>query len=250
MEEHYLDDFRLKGPLRSFVKSQLGTLRKWDRTTARRVDLFIANSKATQERIRRFYGRESIVLHPPVDESFFTIPLSNPNPNPNPYFLAVGRLVPYKRFDLLIELANAEKLTLKIVGSGPDAPRLKRLAGSTVEFLGYVPDEALPTLYRDATAFLYPTYEDAGIALLEAQACGTPAVAFGRGGALDTVIDGETGILFKKQDLESLHVALKRLEGMRFDPEKLRAHARKFSSERFRGRLREIVTSSVEAKPQ
>lgn len=246
MEERYLSDFHLHGPLRSLAKRELEKLRRWDLSTSKRVDLFIANSRTTQERIRKFYGRESAVLHPPVDERFFEKGARNPHekvPGTFSYYLAVGRLVPYKRFDLLIEVANDLRLPLKIAGEGPDAVKLKRMAGETVELLGHVPDEALPALYSGATAFLYPTHEDAGIAVLEAQACGTPVIALGKGGALETIEEGKTGIFFGKQRPEDLRDALLRCEKITFDPAFIREHARKFGSSRFRRRLEEIVTS-------
>ena len=271
MEEQYLDDFGLVGPVRSFVKWQFQKMRQWDLTTSHRVDLFIANSRTTQERIARVYNRESIVLHPPVEDRFFQIPLkekgqrtrdyglgtknlgvrqlsSIPIPLslvPSPYFLALGRLVPYKRFDLLIETANALSLPLRIAGVGPDLARLKRRAGHTVEFLGYVPERNLPELYRDAEALLFPVEEDAGIAPLEAQACGTPVIAFRKGGVLDTVREGETGTFFELQSVEALSGALERFQKMSFDPEVVRGHARQFGSDKFRGKLREIVSQQL-----
>lgn len=243
MEESYLDDLGLKGPLRSFVKWQFGKLRHWDRTTAKRVDLFIANSQTTQERIKRYYGRESVILHPPVDDRFFQLPAGNNAKRT--FFLIVGRLVPYKRIDLLIQTANQEKFPLKIAGTGPEEAKLKRLAGPTVEFLGYIEDTKLPLLYASAKAFLFPVHEDAGIVPLEAQACGTPVIAFGKGGALDTVVEGETGLFFKKQTVDHVAEAIKKFESMEFDSEKIREHARKFSGEKFREQLREIVESTT-----
>ena len=250
MEERYLDDLRLKGPFRSFVKWQFKKIRQWDLTTAKRVDLFIANSRHTQERIRRTYGRESIVLHPPVDDRFFHASLQTRKPEnqKTPSFLSVGRLVPYKRFDLLIEAANALRFPLTIAGEGPDEARLKSLAGPTVTFLGFVAEKDLPALYGGASAFLFPTHEDAGIVPLEAQACGTPVIAFKKGGVLDTVEEGKTGIFFEKQTVAALSEALERFQKMTFDPAVIREHARKFSSERFRTRLKEIVEQEMKER--
>lgn len=254
MEEEYLDDFRLWGPLRALVRHELAKLRAWDLTTAKRVDQFVANSHAVAERIQRIYGRESIVLPPPVDERFFGESrimnqelgwrkILKPDSKflIHDSFLAVGRLVPYKRFDLLIEAANAAKFPLKIVGEGPDERRLKHLAGSTVSFLGHVPDEELPALYQSARALLFPVHEDAGVVPLEAMASGTPVIALKKGGALDTVMDDVTGIFFDEQTVPSLLDAMKKFETMRFDADVLREHARQFSSVRFRERMRKIV---------
>lgn len=247
MEEEYLKDFGLRGPLRILAKRELKKLRSWDMSASKRVDIFIANSQSIAQRIKTIYGRESIVLTPPIHDRFFEGWGSgsgwdpNPNPNPNPYFLAVGRLVPYKKFDLLIKTANAMKLPLKIAGAGPEGSRLKKMAGPTVEFLGRVSDEALPGLYAHARAVLFPVHEDAGLVPLEAQACGTPVIALRKGGALDTVIEGKTGLFFDAQTVEALQEAIRRFEGMRFDSTLLREHARQFSSERFRSKLKDII---------
>lgn len=243
MEEEYLDDFKLHGPLRVFAKRQLRKIREWDLTTAKRVDQFIANSHEVAERIRRHYGRESIVLHPPVDDRFFSslstihYPLSS--------FLTVSRLVPYKRTALLIKVANKLKFPLTIVGEGPEEKHLKQIAGPTVTFLGKVGDEELPALYANAKALLFPVHEDAGIVPLESQACGTPVIALKKGGTLDTVVENETGVFFEEQTEESLIDAIERFEGMQFDESMIREHAKKFSSTKFREMFAEIVEEMV-----
>jgi len=254
MEEEYLRDFNVPKLIRGRVKRELSKLRRWDMTSAQRVDLFIANSTTTQERIRRLYARDSIVIPPPVGDRFL-----HPHPNPLPqtgeggpedrvrgYFLAVGRLVPYKRFDLLIDLANALKLPLKIAGRGQDEARLKRMAGPTVEFLGFIPDDELPSLYANAEALFFPQYEDAGIVLLEAQACGTPVIAYRAGGAMDAVVEGKTGIFFADQTTDSLSQALERFRTMTWDRANIRAHAAKFSQEAFRRKMQQAVNGAYE----
>jgi glycosyltransferase involved in cell wall biosynthesis len=238
MEEKYLDDFGLFGPFRSFVKWNLKKLRHWDRTTSRRVDQFIANSSTTQKRIERVYGRDSIVLHPPVNDKFFE---RNNTETKEDYFLTVGRFVPYKKIDLLIEAANTKKFKLKIAGSGPEESRLRKMAGPTVEFLGYVPEEDLSDLYAKARAFLFPAEEDAGIVPLEAQACATPVIAYGKGGVLDTVVDHETGIFFSDHTAESLVGAIDEFEKINFDSNLIMEHAKRFSGENFRRKLRKII---------
>lgn len=247
MEEKYLDDFRIPKMLRSPIRRRLKRLRRWDLSTAKRVDVFIANSEETQERIRKIYGRESLLLPPPVDSRFFAHPLPSGEKN---YFLALGRLVPYKRFDLLIETANAMQFPLKIVGRGQDEVRLRALAGPTVEFMGFVPDQDLPGLYAGALAILSPQHEDAGIVPMEAQASGTPVIAYDRGGARDTVREGVTGIFFAEQTASALVEAMKRFETQRFDPEKIRAHARQFDASNFRKNLERIVREAVEERVQ
>lgn len=239
MEKQYLQDFRVPKFLQRRVRAELSRLRRWDLTTAKRVDVFIANSTETQDRISRIYGRESVVIHPPADGIFLETPLAAP-PADAP-FLAVGRFVPYKRFDLLIEIANARKLPLTIAGTGQDEKRLRAMAGPTVRFAGFVPETELPALYTSARALLFPPYEDAGIVPLEAQATGRPVIAYARGGARDTVIEGETGTFFAEQTAASLGDALDRFGTMRFDHAAIRAHAAEFSSQRFRAAIKNAV---------
>ncbi len=239
MEEEYLEDFKVPRLLRPAVRKQLKHLRRWDLQTAKRVDAFLANSTETQKRIRRIYARESTVIPPPVDDRFFAAPL--PPMAGRRGFLAVGRLVPYKKFDLLIAVANALKIPLTIAGRGQDEKRLRGLAGPTVTFRGFVPDGELPSLYAEAAAVLFPQYEDAGIVPMEAQACGTPVVAYGAGGALDSVQDGVTGVFFKEQDEASLTEALRRFASVTFDPDVIRGHAKRFSASHFRKTIRAAV---------
>ena len=261
MEEEYLDDFKLWGPMRAYAKHQLKKIREWDMTTAKRVDQFIANSHEVAERIRRHYGRESIVLHPPVDDRFFDSgkrgeeergkrkvencpPLSSFHSTLSS-FLTVSRLVPYKRTDLAIHVANKLKLPLTIVGEGPEEKHLKQIAGPTITFLGHVSDGDLPSLYANARALLFPVHEDAGIVPLESQACGTPVIALRKGGTLDTVVEDKTGVFFDGQTEESLIDAIRRFEGMEFDEEVIREHAKKFSSSSFRNQLQKIIDGAT-----
>lgn len=242
MEEQYLNDFRIHGPLRWAMRRELKRLRRWDLATARRVDAFIANSYETQERIRRIYGRDAIVVPPPVEDRFFRVPLDH---HPRSYYLAIGRLVPYKRFDLLIAVANALRLPLTIAGRGREEQRLRALAGPTVTFAGFVPDEALPSLYAGARALLFPQHEDAGIVPLEAQACGTPVIAYGRGGALDSVRDGSTGMLVSDQTVDAFVAAIRSFDGRAWSASAIREHARGFCEAAFAQSMREIVERTV-----
>jgi glycosyltransferase involved in cell wall biosynthesis len=236
MEETYLEDFGVPRILRPKIKRMLARLRRWDLQTAKRVDRFIANSSETQRRIARIYARESVVIPPPVEDRFFASVMQPAQGRAG--YLAIGRLVPYKKFDLLIALANELKLPLTIAGRGQEEAMLRRMAGPTVTFLGFVPDAELPALYASAKAVLFPPHEDAGIVPLEAQACGTPVIAFGSGGALDTVKDDETGVFFKEQTVSSITDAIHRFESLTFDPEKIREHAKQFSAKRFRERIK------------
>lgn len=248
MEDEYLQDFRVPRFLRRTVKNQLRRLRRWDLSTAKRVDAFIANSTETQRRIERIYGREAQVIHPPAEARFFETPLV-PMEQRGAY-LAIGRLVPYKRFDLLIEAANRHGFALEIAGRGQEEERLKRMAGPTVQFLGYVNDSELPGLYARSKALLFPPYEDAGIVPLEAQAAGTPVLALGKGGALDTVKEGMTGAFFREQTVESLADAMRRFEAMHLEPASIRKHAEKFGEEKFGKAMRAAVESAVKAKTE
>ncbi len=242
METEYLNDFKIRWPLRKPVQRLLKYLRRWDLATAKRVDHFIANSTETQARIRRIYARESVVIPPPVDAHFFDHPLSA---NRGSYFLALGRMVPYKKFDLLITLANHLKLPLKIGGTGDEFARLKAMAGPTVQFLGYVPDNDLPALYGAATALFSPQMEDAGIVPMEAQAMGVPVIAYGKGGVLDVVRDGVTGVLVSQQTVDAFAEALKRFDALAFDRAAIRQHARAFHIDTFKKRIAEEVASAL-----
>lgn len=240
MEAEYLKDFRIKGYLKKKVKAELKRIRRWDLTTAKRVDHFIANSTETQARIRRIYGRESVVVPPPVDAVFFDYPLPAKREG---YFLAIGRLVPYKRFDLLIGLANMLKIPLKIAGKGSEEARLRSLAGPNIEFVGYVPEKDLPALYGHASALLFPQVEDAGIVPMEALACGTPVIALGQGGIVDVVTDA-TGILAGAQTVESFSEAVRAFQTKAWNHDAIRDHARTFHVSVFMERIRHEVLES------
>ncbi len=241
MEDEYLRDFRVPHFLQKRIRKELQKIRRWDLTSAKRVDAYIANSSTTQERISRTYARESQVIAPPVDERFFAGDRRSEIGDRESYFLAVGRLVPYKRFDLLIALANELKIPLKIAGRGQDEMRLKKMAGPTVEFLGFVPEADLPGLYKNADALFFPQYEDAGIVLLEAQATGTPVIAYNAGGAKDMVIAGKTGVFFDAQTLPSVRDALTAFQTHTWDRESIRTHAAAFSQERFRRDMQNAI---------
>lgn len=219
-----------------------GRLRAWDRRSASRVDHFIANSTYVAGRIESYYGRKpDAVVPPPVDTEFYT-----PAPDgPDDYFLIVSALVPYKRIDLAIEAFRGRSDELIIVGAGPSAAKLKSLAPQNVEFRGWVEDDALRSLYRGARACLLPGVEDFGIVPLEAQACGTPVVAFGYGGALDTVRDGETGVLFDEQTPPALSRAIDRVKSLRLNKSLLRDWALGFSRETFQNRMKEFIDARI-----
>lgn len=231
----YVERERMSPAMRRALGPAMAAMRRWDRRTAARVDRFAANSTAVRDRIRAFWDRDATVIHPPVDvERFAPVP----EIEVGDYFLMVSRLVPYKRFDLAIEAFNALGLPLWIVGDGRDRAALERQAGPTVRLLGRVSDIELAALYARARAVVFMSEDDFGIAQVEAQAAGRPVIALGAGGALDTVIDGETGVHVREQTTASLVEAVRRFERLSFSPERNVAHAARFSKERF---ARELV---------
>ncbi len=217
----------------------LTALRAWDAASAARVDLFLANSRFVAERIRRYYGRDAVVLHPPVDTSAFTP--GEGETSARPYALMVAALARYKRVEVAIEACRQRGLALKVVGTGPEWSTLSRLAGPDVELLGHVSRERLQALYRGALCLLQPGTEDFGIAPVEALACGTPVVAFARGGALDIVTDGTHGILYAREDAAALATAIDTMSEVRFNPAVLRQRAETFSRMSFLDRLRSLL---------
>jgi glycosyltransferase involved in cell wall biosynthesis len=226
----------------AFYRPVMAWLARWDASTAPRVHRFLANSAFVASRIRRYYGRDAAVLHPPVDTDFY-----HPDGTaPGDAFLVVSALVPYKRVDLAIAACRRTGAALRIVGEGPDRERLEREADGTVTFLGQVSDEAVREEYRRARAVILPGTEDFGIVPVEAQACGRPVVAFGRGGALETVLEGETGTFFGVPSVDALADALGRLAAMRVDTARLREHAMCFSRGRFTRQLQALVADVME----
>jgi len=220
----------------------LRRLARWDAATASRVGRFVANSHHVAGRIRRYYNREATIVYPPVDTTFYH-PDTTP---PGQHFLMVSALVPYKRIDVAIDACRRAGATLRIVGDGPDRARLERQANGHVEFIGRATDEEIRDEYRRALAVLLPGEEDFGIVPVEAQACGRPVVAFARGGALETVIPGETGILFDQLTSASLAAALEQAAATHFDAGRLRAHAERFSRDRHIERMRAVIEDTLD----
>jgi glycosyltransferase involved in cell wall biosynthesis len=211
-----------------------GPLRAWDRAAVPRVDAFLANSENVKARIARLWGREADVVFPPVDTGFYTPP---PPGTPRNGLLVVSALAPYKRLEDAIDAANARQLPLTIAGFGPERARLTARARETVRFLDTPKDDMLRECYRTAETVLMPGEEDFGIVPLEAQACGAPVVALGRGGAIETVRDGETGVLYDAPGAAGLLTALDRLRGLTLNPAALARNAARFSPDVFQGRF-------------
>jgi glycosyltransferase involved in cell wall biosynthesis len=244
LQQEYLR--ALPPPLRPAARAVWGGLRAWDRRAAARVDVYVANSRHVADRIRRHYGREAVVIYPPVDTDFFT-PGDSRRPDrpgcggPGSFYLVVSRLVPYKRVDLAVRAFSRLGRPLVVVGDGPERRRLEAMAGPTVRFAGEVSDEALREYYRGCRALVFAGEEDFGLVPVEAQACGRPVIALGRGGVRESVVDGVTGLLFSDPDPDALAAAVISSDGMAFDPRTIRAHAERFSRPRFLRQMIDLV---------
>lgn len=249
LQEQYLKQTGLSTGIRStFIRMVLHKLRIWDVISSNRVDSFIANSSYISKRIYKTYRRESTVIHPPVDIERFK--LQNKKEN---FYLAASRQVPYKRIDLIVEafLEMPEK-RLVVIGDGPEHRKITALAGDNVEILGYQSDEVLIDYLRRAKAFIFAAQEDFGILPVEAQACGTPVIAFGVGGARETVLDKITGLHFEEQTVPSMVDAIERFERLQanFNVATIRKNAEGFSAERFQAEIIRHVDSLQRMKKE
>jgi len=224
------------------LRPLMAVVRRWDRWAAGHMQHFIGISRAVAERIRRAYGRDAEVIHPPVEVRKHEV-----SDQVDDYFLVVSRLAPYKRIDLAVQACTNLGLPLKVVGDGRDLARLRSLAGPTVEFLGFEPDDRVVRQhYARCKAFLFPGEEDFGISPLEAQASGRPVIAYAAGGALDTVAPGLTGELFEQQTVDELVDTLRTFDASRYDPERIRKHALQFDSTVFKRRIQEYVNKVID----
>jgi glycosyltransferase involved in cell wall biosynthesis len=217
-------------------------LRNIDRTAARRFDFILANSENVRRRISRCYGRDAEVVYPPVDVERFNV-----STNDGGYYLVASRLVAYKAIDRAVEACNALGRRLIIMGDGPDRKRLQAMAGPTIEFRGHVTDAELKSLMENCRALIFPGEEDFGIAPVEAAACGKPVLAYRAGGALETVIEGETGRFFDQKGV-TLADAIKASEETSWDSARIRANAERFSEARFHQRMEEVIARALESK--
>lgn len=232
----YIKDLRTNRGIKFLLPFMLTSLRMWDRMSAVRVDKFIANSSTVAKRIRKYYERASDVIYPPVDCSQFYISEKASN-----YYLAGGRLVAYKRFDLVIEVFNRLGWPLIIFGTGPYEDRLRKMAKNNIQFLGHVSDDEKTKLLSECLAFIHPQLEDFGLLPLEAMASGRPVIAYGRGGALESVADGKTGIFFPEQTWEALLDTVINFKPEQYEPRTIRAWAEQFDLKKFNARLQEYV---------
>jgi glycosyltransferase involved in cell wall biosynthesis len=239
---HYLENPRyglLNPIIRTLMPYVTNYLRIWDRCAADRVDLFVAISHYVAKRIRKYYRRDSQVVYPPVDTSRLEI-----SSNIDEYFLLVGRLIPYKRVDIVVEAFNKIGLPLKIAGTGSELNALKDIAGPNIELLGRVSDSDLSELYSRCLALIFPQEEDFGIVPLEAMAAGRPVIAYRGGGALETVVEGKTGIFFDRQEVPTLIEAVRYFNPDNFDSRRLREHALEYDVSVFKRRLHNLVYSA------
>jgi len=237
---------------RHLIPPLMNYLRQWDQVSASRVDYFVANSKNVAHRIRKFYRREARVIYPPVDTASFST-----NNRPENFYLVVSQLVAYKRIDLAVAACSRPNRRLVVIGSGAALPKLQRMAGPSVTFLGSQPDDVVRDHYRRCRAFLFPGEEDLGLTPIEAQACGRPVIAYGRGGALETVTgysqnnssepEACTGLFFPSQSVESVIEAIRMFESIEghFDPHFIRAQAERFDVSRFKAEMQAFITEKL-----
>jgi glycosyltransferase involved in cell wall biosynthesis len=235
--QEYLEELHAPRFIKRLLPPILSWLRTWDRLAAERVDVFIANSETVRRRIKKYYGKESVVIYPPFDVDLFTIS----NTPEKKYFLAGGRLVAYKRFDIIVDAFTKLGRPLIIFGTGPAENDLRKRAGKNITFVGRVSDEERARLFSEAIAFINPQEEDFGITAVESMASGRPVIAYGKGGALETVREGLTGTLFYEQSSEELMDTILHFSPDVFSPQKIRVFAETFSPKIFREQILTLV---------
>lgn len=235
----YIREVRAPRLAKAGIPLMLTGLRQWDRLAADRVDRFIANSKTVQERITKYYRRSSDIIYPPVD-----VASSEIGAGVGEYFLAGGRLVSYKRFDIIIDAFNRLNKRLVIFGDGPELGKLRRMAKNNIEFRGFVSASERSKLYRDCIAFINPQEEDLGITVIEAAAAGRPVIALAAGGALETIVEGVTGVFFYDQDAPALIDTVLRFQPEQFKADVIRDHALRYSTDRFKREILQYVEDS------
>jgi len=243
----YIEEFSLPKMIKKIIPFFMNYIRLWDREAALRVDKFICNSKFVAKRIKKYYGRETEIIYPPVDAEFFvpSDPAKSPlATNGASYFLIVGRMLPYKRFDIAIKAFNELGKPLKIIGDGPERKKFQKIAKPNVEFLGELANIKLKEYYQNCQALIFPQEEDFGIVALEAMACGKPVIAYRGGGALESVKEGKTGMFFDQQNPEALIKAVNDFIPGSFNPYKIRCHALKFDKEKFKKKIKDFVEKS------
>lgn len=245
MYEQYFGDSKFY--IKLAMKMIKPYLQKWDVKTSKQVDFFIAISEYIKERIKRIYNRDSDVIYPPVDTDFFTPSTLYPLPSTG-YYLIVSAFAPYKKVDLAVETFNKLGLPLKIIGSGQDEKKLKKIAGKNIEFLGWQNNDELRKYYQNCKAVIFPGEEDFGIVPVEAQACGKPVIAYKKGGAVETIIDNKTGVFFEEQTAESLSAAILKFESIKFVSSEIRKSAERIGRENFSKSIKNYIDEKVKKR--
>lgn len=236
--EFYYDYVRDMNPVKRLVVGYfMHHIRMWDRLAADRVDYFIANSNYIKKRIEKYYRRNSEVIFPPVNTHLYRLEKKED------FYLIVSRFVPYKRVDLAVEAFSKLGLPLIVIGTGSEEKKIKALAKDNIKFLGRLSDEEIVSYYARAKAFIFPGEEDFGLTPIEAQASGTPVIAYGRGGVLDTVKDGKSGVLFREQTVESLLQAVQYFEknGVSWNAKQIKENSEQFSVQNFKDKLKSYI---------
>ncbi|MGK2848822.1 MAG: glycosyltransferase [Minisyncoccota bacterium] len=238
--QKYTQDFGFPAFIRTLVPFFMSPIRLWDKASADRVDIFLSNSDFVGKRIQKYYRKNSLVIHPPVNVERFYIAQTT-----QPYFLMVGRLIAYKRHDIAIQAFNHLKLPLKIIGRGPEMERLKKMAGPTIEFLGRVPETDLPRYYAECRGFVFPQEEDFGIVAIEAMASGRPLIAYRGGDIVEHLEETKMGVFFDVQTPEAIVQAVQQFETMQYDATYIRSRALSFDKERFKATIQDIIEKSL-----
>lgn len=239
--QKYTSDFYFPDFIKKLVPFPMNYIRMWDRISADRPDKIIANSNFVAKRIKKYYRRDSTVIHPPVNIGNFYI-----SEKQEDYFLMVGRLIAYKRFDIGIQAFNKLGLKLKIISRGPEFKRLKKMAGPNIEFLGRVPDDKLAEYYAKCQAFIFPQEEDFGIVAIEAMASGRPLIAYRGGDILEHMEEGKSGVYFNEQTVEGIISAVKNFQGKKFDPDYIRNSVLKFDKSLFKAKIKDYIEKEME----
>ncbi len=252
--QKYTSDFNFPRIIKKIIPFIMNYIRIWDRISADRVDRLIANSNFVARRIKKYYKRDSIVIHPPVNIDDFYVSSERGDPPrvgeqssrvEAGYFLMVGRLLAYKRHDIAIQAFNKLGLKLKIIGRGPELKKLKKISGPTIEFLGRVPDEKIADYYAKCRAFIFPQEEDFGIVAIEAMASGRPIIAYRAGDIVENMEEGKVGIFFDKQTPEDIIAAVKKFKETDYDPIYIREKAKKFDRNIFKARIKDYIEKEL-----
>lgn len=238
--QKYTSDFYFPALIKKLVPFVMNYIRVWDRVSIERVDKIIANSNFVARRIKKYYKKDSLVIHPPVNINQFYLSQKRED-----YFLMVGRLLAYKRHDIAIEAFNRLGLKLKIIGRGPELKKLQKMAKPNIEFLERVEDNKLADYYAKCQAFIFPQEEDFGIVAMEALAAGRPVIAFNGGDIPEHLEEGKTGLFFKNQSSQDIMAAVQRFKSLTFDPAYIRKQAEKFDREVFKAKILKYVTEEL-----